>query len=224
MRHSRRPNGTALFYRELGPTWFEQASDEFLLDVGSVVARNDYAVVHYGDIWHPKFFGRHGPLLHAVRRGLAQYPAEQLEGFVDGFVPLAPDESPTAPFVADIRAGLAEWDALWRALDHEQRCHVLAEAGEGLNNGLHLDTDGDGFLEELGWTSPPLSEDPDDDSEWVMVPPPVLPNKLHPATVYLAFEGLRTLWDWQEPHGPPADILQITARLRASLRTGDLAT
>ena len=51
------------------PDWTLHVSDRALWAVGSIVASSDFAVMHYADPWHRKFFGKRSALVHAVRRG-----------------------------------------------------------------------------------------------------------------------------------------------------------
>ncbi|MBU2767364.1 hypothetical protein HAP94_14580 [Acidithiobacillus ferrivorans] len=44
-----------------------------LLNLGQRLCHNDYAVQHYLDKQHPKYFGKPGLLLTAVRRGAARW-------------------------------------------------------------------------------------------------------------------------------------------------------
>jgi hypothetical protein len=72
-RHrGKEPSVVAQLEWELGADWIEHASDCQLLELGSVVAGTDYAVLHYLHDWHGKFFGQRELLEKAVRRGLAR--------------------------------------------------------------------------------------------------------------------------------------------------------
>lgn len=51
------------------PDWALHVSDRALWTIGSVVAPNNFAVMHYADPWHRKCFGKRSALVHAVRRG-----------------------------------------------------------------------------------------------------------------------------------------------------------
>ena len=73
---SKGPKALDVFDRELGRDWAEHASERQLLEIGTRVAQTDYAVCHYLEPWHPKFFGRRDLLVRAVRAGLARRVAD----------------------------------------------------------------------------------------------------------------------------------------------------
>ena len=74
---SRRPTAESILVAALDDTqWRLHAADDFLLALGEIIAPTDYAVCHFWDPWHPQFFGQRGALLHAINRGISQYPRQ----------------------------------------------------------------------------------------------------------------------------------------------------
>ena len=72
----------------LGRDWTQKAPVKWLLEVGRVAAPTDYAVVHYYDKRHPKFYRQRSVLEKALRHALSRptFPDRvlRLERMADG--------------------------------------------------------------------------------------------------------------------------------------------
>ena len=62
----------ATFDARLGRDWAGRVSEHWLLGIGRIAAPTDYAIAHYLDPWHPKFYRQRSELEKAVRRALAR--------------------------------------------------------------------------------------------------------------------------------------------------------
>ena len=64
------PSLESVLSTTFGHPWRDHAPLLFLLSLGEIVSSTDYAVRHFYDPWHPKFFGNRGEVIHAVNRGI----------------------------------------------------------------------------------------------------------------------------------------------------------
>lgn len=196
----------------LDPQWASQASETFLLSLGDIVAPTDYAVAHYTDPWHKKFFGQRTALLHAIRRQdrfLRQY-GDRLDRLVEQFHFTWNHQEPQ-PLSTTILAGCDAFRDWFKGQSPSHLLTLLVDASNVADNAEEADA----FLEyDLHCQ---LQEPANDDDTFSWIPPADLPQKLaqaHPAILCTAIELVRHLTPLTKPWPPRTDYLTLLTYLR----------
>lgn len=200
---------------QLDPQWASQASEAFLLSLGAIVAPTDYAVAHYTDPWHKKFFGNRGALLHAIRRQdhfLRQY-SHRIDYLIDRSR-WTWNAIETESLRTTILAGCDAFRDWFSQQSSAQLLTLLIAASNVADNPEAADV----FLEyDLHCQ---LQEPENDDDPFSWIPPHDLPHQLahaHPAILCEAIELLRKLTSREEPWPPRTDYLALLADLQKSM-------
>lgn len=188
------------------PDWARHASDAFLLAVGSIVAPTDFAVQHFTDPWHPKFFGHRDRVLTAIQREAGR-SNQHVAAVTRCCQRWASDwrAASAAPPVADrIRAGCAALRTWLASLTPAHATRLLRAAAAA----LAMD-DGDTLLESLGFT---YSDSDDADDAWV-APSDLRDRIAHTdlASICTLAEALRVLTASPAPAVARTDYLGLTA-------------
>lgn len=201
----------------LGADWVNTVSEPFLMKLGEIVAGSDYAVRHYADPWHPKFFGQRSVLIRAVRRGLGRPPVswDRVEReclrYLD-HLPLDAEPVPDVPVATVVLQNLQTLREWLASLTEAQAADLCRMADFG---------DDAGLLTHLGFTEVILDEDDadaDEDESWQ--PPVDLVQRLRqmdPAGLCWLSDHLREELNWDPPEIPHADLSEMVETLQQYL-------
>lgn len=151
---SKGPKALDVFDQELGRDWAEHASERHLLEIGTRVARTDYAVCHYLEPWHPKFFGRRDLLVRAVRAGLARRVADT--GILCAMEGLRFPDQAGPPAAEAVLAGIKALRTVLLGLDDDALDRFMTEIAYSPRD--NVADWGDDFLTDWGYE--PGGEEP----------------------------------------------------------------
>ncbi|MHB1524894.1 MAG: hypothetical protein ACYCZN_01215 [Candidatus Dormibacteria bacterium] len=146
----------------LGRDWITWIGDADLLRIGHVVASTDYAVIHYCDPWHEKFFANRDSLLQAVRRGLSRPGPDRMDR-VRRWCTTVDSHAELDGHIKAVVAGREALHSALCALDHDALADLLRAVAYHINGPQDRAEVGDAWLEDLGFVFHWPDEDTDGD-------------------------------------------------------------
>lgn len=203
--------------------WRTHAPIDFLLGLGAIVASGDFAVEHFYDPWHPKFFGNRSAVMHAVNRGIEHHTQSSNAITVNRITSLCsqwtlrwPAEPSDDASAQTIRDGLRDLQMALQALTPEGADQVCQSIRQGFEAAEDREDEeyyslGDHFLQSLGY----MRIDEEEDSRWI--PPNDLLDRLRhlkPIDLCVIGDHLRVAWHWPTPPWPRSDYARIAQGIR----------